>query len=158
MTYESARLATTDDLDAIAMIGEAVLEPLPEARGGPIFTALEIGFDTPSGRALKALSEPDSAGCAVGEFDGLVFGYAVWTIELLDGGGTLGRLHDFAVHPEARGVGIGEAMMDLLVADLNDRGCVGVDAWALPGDRATKNFFESFGLKARLLTAHRALR
>ena len=28
---------------------------------------------------------------------------------------------------------------------------------ALPGDRATKNFFESFGLKARLLTVHAPL-
>ncbi len=158
MSYESARIATADDLDAIAAIGDAVLEPLPEARGGPIFTALEIGFDTPRGRASKAISEPANAGCAVGEFDGVVFGYAVWTIEQLDGGGTLGRLHDFAVHPDARSVGIGEAMMDLLVADLDGRGCVGVDAWALPGDRATKNFFESFGLKARLLTAHRKLR
>ncbi len=157
MAYESARLAATDDLDEIAAIGGAVLEPLPQARGGPIFTALEIGFDTPRGRARRALSAPDTAGCAVGEFDGVVFGYAVWTIEQLDGGGTLGRLHDFAVHPDARSVGIGEAMMDLIVADLKDRGCVGVDAWALPGDRATKNFFESFGLKARLLTAHRKL-
>jgi ribosomal protein S18 acetylase RimI-like enzyme len=156
MCFESARLATTEDLEAIAGIGAAVLEPLPEARGGPIFTSLELGFDTPEGRATRALAEPSRAGCAVGEFDGVVFGYAVWTIENLSGGGTLGRLHDFAVHPDARGVGIGEAMMDLIVADLGDRGCVGVDAWALPGDRSTKNFFESFGLKARLLTAHRS--
>lgn len=157
MDYESARLATAHDLGAIAEIGGAVLAPLPEARGGPIFTALELGFDTPAGRAERALAGSSSGGCAVGEFGGVVFGYAVWTIEDLDGGGTLGRLHDFAVHPDARGVGIGEAMMDLIVAALRDRGCVGVDAWALPGDRATKNFFESFGLKARLLTAHRAL-
>ena len=157
MGYESARLATESDLDAVEAIGEAVLAPLPEARGGPIFTSLELGFSTPRTRAAHAIAEPDRAGCAVGEFDGIVFGYAVWTIENLDGGGSLGRLHDFAVHPDARGVGIGEAMMDLVVADLQSRGCVGVDAWALPGDRATKNFFESFGLKARLLTAHRKL-
>ena len=156
MGYESARLATAEDLDAIEDIGEAVLEPLPDARGGPIFTSLEIGFSTPRSRAASALSDPERAGCAVGEFDGIVFGYSVWAIESLDGGGTLGRLHDFAVHPDARGVGIGEAMMNLIVADLEERGCVGVDAWALPGDRATKNFFESFGLKARLLTAHRS--
>lgn len=156
MGYESARLATAEDLDAIEDIGEAVLEPLPDARGGPIFTSLEIGFSTPRSRAASALSDPERAGCAVGEFDSIVFGYSVWTIEPLDGGGTLGRLHDFAVHPDARGVGIGEAMMNLIVVDLEERGCVGVDAWALPGDRATKNFFESFGLKARLLTAHRS--
>ena len=155
MAFESARLATIDDVAEIGEIGTAVLAPLPDARGGPIFTAFEVGFSTPEERAVAALESPDTQGCAVGEFEGVVFGYAVWTIEPLDTGELLGRLHDFAVHPDARGVGIGEAMMNLVVHDLTERGCVGVDAWALPGDRATKNFFESFGLKARLLTAHR---
>ncbi len=157
MAFESARLATTDDLASIDEIGRAVLAPLPEARGGPIFTAFELGFSSPVERASAALESPDAKGCAVGEFEGVVFGYAVWTVEALATGDHLGRLHDFTVHPDARGVGIGEAMMNLVVADLTERGCVGVDAWALPGDRATKNFFESFGLKARLLTAHRKL-
>ncbi len=120
-----------------------------------MFSSFEIGFATPRDRVTDAL-DAENAAAAVGEFDGVVFGYAVWRIEELDTGDLLGRLYDFAVHPDARGVGIGEAMMDLIVADLTGRGCIGVDAWALPGDRATKNFFESFGLKARLLTAHRS--
>ena len=33
----------------------------------------------------------------------------------------------------------------------------GVDATALPGDRLTKNFFESNGFTARLLIMHRRL-
>ena len=37
------------------------------------------------------------------------------------------------------------------------RGCDGIDAVALPGDRATKNFFESHGLVARAIIAHRSL-
>ena len=61
------------------------------------------------------------------------------------------------VEPEARGVGVGEAMMDLLVAWCVERGCVGIDAVALPGDRDTKNFFETFGLKARAIVVHRPL-
>ena len=47
--------------------------------------------------------------------------------------------------------------MDDLVAWCRDRGCVGVDSLALPGDRATKNFFESFGLVARAIVVHRPL-
>lgn len=153
MAFESARLATIEDLPAIEWIGEAALAPMPEARGGPVFSSFEIGFKTPTERASEAVSDRR---CVVGEFDGVVFGYAVFTVELRDSGEKLGRLFDFAVYPDARGVGIGEAMMDLVVADLIERGCAGVDAWALPGDRATKNFFETFGLKARLLTAHRS--
>ncbi len=153
MAFESARLATPDDLNDIEWIGDAALAPMPEARGGPVFSSFEIGFQSPADRASAAI--PDQR-CVVGEFDGIVFGYAIFTVELRDTGEKLGRLFDFAVYPDAQGVGIGEAMMDLVVADLISRGCVGVDAWALPGDRATKNFFETFGLKARLLTAHRA--
>ncbi|NIR35956.1 MAG: hypothetical protein GWN79_05560 [Actinobacteria bacterium] len=37
------------------------------------------------------------------------------------------------------------------------RGCEGIDSLALPGDRHTKNFFETFGLVARALRVHRAL-
>ena len=36
-------------------------------------------------------------------------------------------------------------------------GCTGVDALALPGARATKNFFEENGFTARLLVVHRPL-
>ena len=154
MAFESARFADSpDDLEAIAWIGASALEPMPDARGGPVFSSFEIGFSTPVERATAAMADKR---CIVGEFDGVVFGYAVYTVEPLDTGAKLGRLFDFAVYPDAKSVGIGEAMMDLIVADLIERGCVGVDAWALPGDRATKNFFETFGLKARLLTAHRA--
>jgi GNAT superfamily N-acetyltransferase len=60
--------------------------------------------------------------------------------------------------PDARSVGVGEALMDLIVAWCEQRRCVGIDAHALPGNRATKNFFETFGFKARLLTVHRPLR
>ena len=35
------------------------------------------------------------------------------------------------------------------------QGCFGVDSLALPGDRHTKNFFESFGLVARAIVVHR---
>ena len=45
--------------------------------------------------------------------------------------------------------------MDLLVAWAHERGCVGIDALRLPGNRDTKNFFERFGLTARAIVVHR---
>ena len=47
--------------------------------------------------------------------------------------------------------------MDLLLEWCRSRGCVGIDAVALPGDRHTKNFFETFGLTARAIVVHRNL-
>ncbi len=61
------------------------------------------------------------------------------------------------MEPGARGVGVGRALLDDLVAWFSASGCRGADASALPGDRATKNFYEAAGFKARLITVHRAL-
>jgi hypothetical protein len=47
--------------------------------------------------------------------------------------------------------------MAALVEWCEGEGCSGVDSLALPGDRATKNFFESFGLVARALIVHKDL-
>lgn len=62
------------------------------------------------------------------------------------------------VEAEARGVGLGEAMLRLVVAWAEAEGCAGVDAYALPGNRPAKAFFEDIGFTARLLTMHRRLR
>jgi GNAT superfamily N-acetyltransferase len=59
------------------------------------------------------------------------------------------------VEPEARGVSVGETMKDMLVAFCDERGCIGIDALALPGHRAAKNFFETAGFTARAIVMHR---
>ena len=48
-------------------------------------------------------------------------------------------------------------MMDAVLTWCAERGSGGIDAIALPGDRATKNFFERFGLTARAIVVHRVL-
>jgi len=47
--------------------------------------------------------------------------------------------------------------MDLVLEWCDARGCRGVDSLALPGERATKNFFERYGLTARAIIVHRPL-
>jgi GNAT superfamily N-acetyltransferase len=66
-------------------------------------------------------------------------------------------LSEIYVDPAARGLGVGERMMDLVLSWCADHHCQGIDSLALPGMRDSKNFFERFGLKARLLVVHRAL-
>jgi GNAT superfamily N-acetyltransferase len=61
------------------------------------------------------------------------------------------------VDAEARAVGVGEAMLEALVAYCTREGCVGVDAFALPGHRAAKNFFEESGFTARAIVMHHVL-
>ena len=75
----------------------------------------------------------------------------------LDDGGRIAELQALYVLPGARGVGVGETLMKAVLAWAEASGAEGVDSVALPGDRATKNFFEQFGLKARAILVHRSL-
>ena len=92
-----------------------------------------------------------------GTVDETVVGFGVVTLEHLRNGETLGRILDLFVEPGARSVGVGEAMADDLVAFCATHRCTGIDAVALPGHRATKNFFEESGFTARALVMHRSL-
>ena len=58
--------------------------------------------------------------------------------------------------PEARGVGVGDAMITQALAELRGRGLRYFDARVSPGHRHAKNFFESNGFSARLIVMHHA--
>lgn len=92
----------------------------------------------------------------VGCIGDVVVGYAAVT-GVPTASGPVAEVRSLFVEPGARGVGVGRAVMEHAVAWASSQGCVGVDAAALPGDRATKNFFEAFGLVARLIAVHRPL-
>jgi GNAT superfamily N-acetyltransferase len=104
-----------------------------------------------------ALLDVPGACVVVGLLDEVVLGYATVAEETLVDGSLLAVLGSLYVDPGAREVGVGEAMMDLVLAWSGGRGCRGIDARALPGDRATKNFFERYGLTARAIVVHRVL-
>lgn len=158
---EAARLVEPGDLPAVLAIGERIRDELAPHRGGAMLLAAEDGREPWRARLTRAVEssvdEPGADVVIVGTFDDVVFGIAVLRHRTLATGELTGELDDFAVDAEAREVGIGEAMMDLAIARLRAVGATGIGARALPGDRETKNFFESFGLKARQLLVHRDL-
>lgn len=90
--------------------------------------------------------------------DGASVGFAAARLRRLTDGSLLADIEALYVLPEARGVGLGEALMEAVLAWAAAAGAAAVDSVALPGDRVTKNFFERFGLTARALQVHRRLR
>jgi GNAT superfamily N-acetyltransferase len=153
---EGARLATVDDIADIVAVAASHRGSMLDQRGADLFLQREAGPVDVGDRVRQALASDDNA-VVVGTYDDIVFGYGLIGYEALLDGSRLARLHHFLVDAEIRKSGIGEAMMNLVVDLATEQGCIGVDSVALPGDRDTKNFFESFGLKARLLTVHRSL-
>src|SRR5947207_670177 len=134
---------------------------LPSRRGAPMEAS---PCRPPSSRRRRP--RPASLGDAiedgavetlVGTIDDVIVGYAVARVQELPDGGRLARLTDIYVQPEAREVGIGELLLDTVLAWAAEGGCFGVDSIVLPGNRETKNFFESAGMVARAIIVHRAL-
>ena len=152
---EVARPAVDTDLVRLVELAVEAVDEQRDARGGAVWSRTLARRD-PAASLVKAMADPDQV-VVTGLLDDTIVGYAVLRIARLDDGGLLAVVDDLYVEPEARGVGLGEAIMNVLVAHATKRGCFGIDALALPGNRATKNFFETFGLTARALVVHRPL-
>ena len=150
---EGARPATPDDVPRLAELNRMALAELAELRGGRVFVAREARAEPLEELLGAALADPATRIIA-GTIDGALIGYAVAHLETLRDGTRLGVITDIYVEPEGRGVAVGECMMNALLEWFIENGCAGADAYALPGDRSTKNFFEGSGFSARLLVMH----
>lgn len=152
----AARVAVDADASAIAVIAEAIRDELVPLRGGAVLLAQQDRRATrESGDVATAKpSEPASTAAFVGTIDDVVVGLATVSVEELLDGSRLGVIRELGVLLGARGVGVGEAMLDEVLAFCRRERCRGIDSYALPGTRETKNFFETFGFTARLLVVH----
>ena len=154
---EAARRAHPDDVARLAELSRQAHEELQIERGGALWSVREARPEPVDAGLAAAVVDPDAlvvAGC----YDGVVVGFSSVHIEPLRDGSTLAVLDEIYVEPGARGVAVGEAMMELVLIWCRDRGVRGIDSLALPGTRETKNFFERFGLTARAIVVHRDLR
>ena len=70
------------------------------------------------------------------------------------GGEQVGVIRLIFTELEARGIGIGDAMITSALDQLRGRGLRYFDARVSPGHRHAKNFFEANGFKARLIFMH----
>lgn len=153
---EAARRAAPSDLARLAELAAEAMAEQVDARGGAVWSQREARA-VPAGPSLDEALRDDDQLVLAGTIDETVVGYAVVRRETLRSGDALGVVSDIYVEPGARAVGVGEALVDAVLGWCRARGCAGVDALALPGNRETKNFFESFGFTARALLVHRRL-
>lgn len=143
------------DVAELASIAAAGRARLPDQRGGDHWLRREA-LDEPLTDTIASFVDRSDAAAFVAEIDTVPLGLLLIE-ESDDRGGRVGVVRELYVLPDARGVGLGEHMMNLAVDWAREHGCESVDSMALPGDRATKNFFETFGLKARAIVVNRRL-
>jgi GNAT superfamily N-acetyltransferase len=117
------------------------------------------GLDVPIDGSLTSLIHDDRATGIVGEIDGAPVGFLFAVEEPLLRPLTdryIGVVRFIFTDDEARGVGVGAAMLVAAMERLEERGIDLFDARVSPGHRLAKNFFESNGFKARSITMHRS--
>lgn len=131
------RSATTADDALIQQFRDENADSLRSERGGEAFVDYELAL---------ARATPEQT-TLIGELDGITVGVVTWIMT----DSTTARLIEFFVINEARAVGVGDELMVAAKANLVASGVTSLDSWALPGMRASKNFFEAAGFTARLI-------
>ena len=147
------RLAVPGDEELLGRLRRHAFAMIEAARGGEMYRERQAA-------SLPVLRSDWSGGTRrvwLGGLDGTELGYLLAAVVLLPSGARLGVIEGIYVEPEARACGIGELMTSVAIGWFRAETCDGVEATALPGERATKNFFEEHGLKTRLLTVYRSL-
>ena len=144
---ESVRPADVADHGVVAELHRLATEELRAERGGEIWAR----------QTDRAGGPRFDGGAWVGTIDDEVVGYALARLDRLADGGALAVLTDVFVLPGARGVGVGELLLDAAIDWATGAGAIGIDSVALPGMRDTKNFFETAGMVARAISVNRRL-
>ncbi len=126
---EGTRPARREDAERCGQLCEEALDHLQRVRGGPLFARRETGLVAhallrPGG--LDRLLADHRRRVLVGTVDDAVVGVATGRIDAV-GETRLGLVDACYVEPGARGVGVGGALLQALVAWFEDSGCRGVD-------------------------------
>ena len=143
---DAARTAGASDRERIDELRAELFAELTAYRGGDLWV-----------RERASAARADESATYVGTIDEFVVGYGIVQVVELRDGARLGSVTELYVEPDAREVGVGETLVNALLAWCREHDCIGVDATALPGHRAAKNFFEEQGFVSRSLTMHRGL-
>jgi GNAT superfamily N-acetyltransferase len=154
---EAARRATLEDLDAVLTLAAELREELVPMRGGSLWSRT-AAYPEPLEATFRALLERDDVCVLVGTIDDVIVGFGACSVAVLRDGTRLGQVTELFVTPDARSVSVGEGLLNELVEWCRTQDCAGIDAFALPGHRAAKNFFETAHFTARALVMYHDLK
>ena len=150
----NARMATNEDIDVLVSLYRDLEKEMTSLHQ---MWPLSDGLPEPVDDAfLDALASSDTV-VVIGSVFEYPFGFLVARVEELlpqAGGELVGSIRMVFVEEEARQVAVGEAMRNLALEALRERGITKFDAHVLPGHRLAKNFFEAGGFSARSIVMH----
>lgn len=152
----ASRLAKVEDIDTLVALYRELEEEQTAIK--PMWR-LADGVREPAVASFREMLSDDDSYVVIGELDDTPLGFTWVRSEPLlpqaEGQRVAVVRLIYTVH-EARGVGIGDAMIRDVLEEFRSRGHTLFDARVSPGHRHAKNFFESNGFSARLIIMHHA--
>ena len=146
----TSRDAADGDRSVIDALGTLALDELRDQRGGLLL------FDFDRADTGHVVQDEAAVYAVVGEIDRIVVGYGLCRV-VGTGGLRVATLEDLYVHGEARGVGVGAAMLHRVRDWARGQGCTHLESQVLPGNRDAKNFFERMGMVTRRMQVSTSL-
>lgn len=150
----TARPASPADLTELTRLYRLLQE---EMEGLEDVWPLADGLPEPVEPALASAIDDPGATVLVGCIDGVPFGFLLGRREEMlpqAGGARVGSVRLVFTETPARGVGVGQAMIEAFLVHERAAGVRRFDAHVTPGHRLTKNFFESNGFSTRSIVMH----
>ncbi len=144
------RRAIHADADALQLLESEMRQQLTRFRGGDRL-ASELSF---AENDWVGRIESDRWLVFVAGFDEVQLGYLCLDLATENG---VPLIANVFVAVEVRQLGLGDSLVNAAIESCHRLGATAVDAYALPGDRETKNLFERSGLTARLIIASKRL-
>lgn len=139
------RDAEQRDVPELVWLEGIARDHLPGQRGGDLWLARHPA-QSPSWPSVEA------GDVVVGVIDDVSVGYLRFHIDA-----AVLHVDDVFVHPGARDVGFGDALLAAAIARGVERGARRIEAEALPGDRDTKNLYERAAITAKRITLSAAI-
>lgn len=152
----ASREATTGDVAVVAALLDMALAEAGESKGGAMYLRREARQEATVDVIANAVAI-DGQLVTAGTLDDVIVGFATTQLESLPDGASIAEVKEVYVLPEARGVGVGEYMLDAVREWATGHGCVRLESSVLPGNRAGKNFFERATMVTRLLRVSTSL-
>lgn len=134
---------------------EAISE-LKNKRGGEVLMNME-SFSEDSHEEFSFWFNSADHRVFAGLFGDAVVAYGILEFSNTNDNQRIASIKEIFVLKDARSVGVGESVIASMINEAIEHNAVGIDSFALPGDRETKNFFETQGMVARLIQVYRPL-
>ena len=156
LKYSVGKVAYFEIVKKLSFLRSEAVSELKNKRGGEVFLNLKT-FSSDSLANFSQWLDSSDHRVVAGLFGDAVVAYGVLEFASTNDRERIASIKELFVMEDARSVGVGECLMDFLVNQAIENKVIGIDSFALPGDRETKNFFESQGMVARLIQVYRPI-